>query len=84
MRAFNKGSEYFKNCERISKSFSFSTPATAVAKGNSSQSKRKICSGGGHWKSLEKGCSRKSSYEKDFCKNSVSEQAISSKEKRWG
>ena len=80
----NKGSEYFRNCEGISNSFSFSTPATAVAKGNSSQSKIKICSGRGDWKSLEKGCDRKFSYEKRFCKKSVCEQFISSTEKGWG
>ena len=80
----NKGSEYFRNCERISNSFSFSTPATAVATGNSSQSKIKICSGRGDWKSLEKGCIRKCSYEKGFCKKSVCEQFISSAEKGWG
>ena len=80
----HKGSEYFRNCEGISNSFSFSTPATAVAKGNSSQSKRKICSGREDWKSLEKGCNRKSSYEKGFCKKSVCEQFISSQEKGWG
>ena len=83
MAISNKGLEYFRNCEGISNSFSFSTPATAVAKGNSSQSKRKICSGGGDWKSLEKGCNRKSSYEKGFCKKSVCEQFISSEEKGW-
>ena len=38
----NKGSKYFRNYEGISNSFSFLTPATAVAKGNSSQAKRKI------------------------------------------
>ena len=80
----NKGSGYFRNCEGISNSFSFSTPATAVAKGISSQSKRKICSGGGDRKSLEKGCNRKSSYEKGFCKKSVYEQFISTEEKGWG
>ena len=80
----NKGSGYFKNCKGISNSFPFSTPATTVAKGNSSQSKRKICSGGGECKSREKGCNRKSSYEKGFCKKSVCEQYISSEEKGWG
>ena len=60
-----------------------SQPAPAVAKGNSSQSKRKICSGGGDWKSLEKGCNRKSSYEKGFCKKSVCKESISRKEKGW-
>ena len=30
----NKGSEYFRNYDRISTSFSFSTPATGVATGN--------------------------------------------------
>ena len=43
----DKGSEYFRNCERISNSFSSPTPAAKVAWGNSAQSKRKICSGGG-------------------------------------
>ena len=38
----NKGSEYVRNCGGISNPISFSTPATGVAKGNSSQSKRKI------------------------------------------
>ena len=84
MAISNKGSEYFRNCEGISNSFSFSNLATAVAKGNSSQSKRKICRGGGDWKSLEKRCNRKKSYEKGFCKKSVCEQFISSKEKGWG
>ena len=84
MGTSNKGSEYFKNCEEISNSFSFSKPATAVVKKNSSQSKRKICTGGGDWKSLEKGCNRKSSYEKDFCKKPVCKQSISSKEKGLG
>ena len=46
----DKRSEYLRNCEGIS---NFSTPATAVAKRNSSQSRRKICSGGGDWKFLE-------------------------------
>ena len=41
MGSSNKGSEYFRNCEGISSSFSFSTPATEVVKGDSSQSKRK-------------------------------------------
>ena len=68
----------------ISNSSSFSTLATVVAKGNSSQSKRKMCSDGGDLKSLEKGCNRKSSYEKGFCKKSVCEQSISSKEKGCG
>ena len=36
----NKGSEYIRNCEGRSNSFSLSTPATVVAKGNSSQSKK--------------------------------------------
>ena len=40
----DKGSEYFRNCEKILNSFSFPTPATHVAWGNSSQSQRKICS----------------------------------------
>ena len=84
MTISNKVLEYFRSCEGISNFFSFSTPATAVAKGNSSQSKRKICCGGGDRKFLEKGCNRKSSYEKDFCKKSVCEQFISSKEKEWG
>ena len=65
--ASNKGSAYFRNREGISNSFFFSTPATAVDKGNSSQSERKIGSSRGDWKSLEKGCNRKSSYEKGFC-----------------
>ena len=80
----DKGSEYFRNYEGISYYSSFSTSATAVAKGNSSQSKRKISSGGGDRKSLEKGCNSKSSYEKGFCEKSVSEQSISSEEKGWG
>ena len=84
MGASNKGSEYFKNCEGMSNSFSFSTPATAVVKKNSTQSKRKICTGGGDWKSIEKGCNRRSSYEKDFCKKSVWKQSIFSKEKGLG
>ena len=60
---------------------SFSTPTAAATKGNSSHSKRKICRCGGDSKSLEKGCNRKSLYQKAFCKNSVREQSISSKEK---
>ena len=79
----NKGSEYFRNCEGISDSFSFSTLATAVAKGNSSQSKRQIRSGEGDWKSPGKHCNRKSSYEKGFCKKSVCKQSISSEGKGW-
>ena len=55
----NKGSEHFRSCKEPSNSFSFSTPATAVTKGNSFQSKGKICSGGEDWKSLEKVCNRK-------------------------
>ena len=84
LRASNKGSEYFRNCEETSNLFCFSTPATAVAKVNSSQSKRKICSGGGDWKSLEKGFSIDSLYKKYFCKKSVCKESISSKEKGWG
>ena len=42
----NKGTEYFRNCEGISNSCPFSTPATVVAKENSSQSKSNICSSG--------------------------------------
>ena len=75
----NKGSGHFRKCEGISNPFSFSIPATAVAKRKSSQFKRKICSGGGDWKSLEKDCNRKSSHEKAFCKKSVCDQSISSK-----
>ena len=48
-----KGSEYFRNCEGMLNSFSFSTPATAVTRRNSSQTKRKICSGKGDWKFLK-------------------------------
>ena len=79
----NKGTEYFRNCEGISNSCPFSTPATVVAKENSSQSKSNICSSGGDWKSLGKGCNRKSLYKKGFCKNSVCEQSILGKEKGW-
>ena len=82
--ASNKGSEYFRNCEGISNSFSFSTPATEVVMGNSSHSKRKICSDSGDWKYLEKSCNGKNSYEKGVCKKSVCEQSICSKEKGWG
>ena len=74
----------FRNCEGISNFFSFSIPATAVTKGNASQFKRKICSGGGDSKCLEKGCNRKSSYQKGFYKKPVCEQSITSKEKGWG
>ena len=84
LRASNKGSEYYRNCEETSNLFCFSTPATAVAKVNSSQSKRKICSGGGDWKSLEKGFNIDSLYKKYFCKKSVCKESISSKEKGWG
>ena len=80
----NKRSQYFRNCEGISNSFSFATSATTLAKRNSSQSKRKICSGGGGWKSLETGCNRKTSYEKNFCKKSVYQQSISRNEQGWG
>ena len=45
------------------------------------QSKRKICSRGGDWKSLEKSCNSKSSYEKGFCQKSLCEESISSEEK---
>ena len=45
---------------------------------------KKNCSGGGDWKSLEKGCNRKISYEKGFCKKPVCEQFISSEEKGKG
>ena len=64
--------------------FFLSTPATGIANGNSSQSKRKIWSSGRDWKSFEIGCNRKISYEKDLCIKSVSEQSISCKEKWWG
>ena len=84
LRASNRGSEYFRNCEGTSNLFCFSTPATAVAKVNSSQSKRKICSDRGDWKSLEKEFNINSLYKKDFCKKSVCEESISSKEKGWG
>ena len=74
-----KGSQYFRNCERIENSFSFSTPAAAATKENFYQSKRKICSDISrkrlNWKSL---------YKKGFCKESVCEHSISSKEKGWG
>ena len=71
LEASRKVSDSFKNCKGIRDSFSFSIGATGVAKGNSSQSKRKIRSGGGDWKSLEIGFNRKSSYKKDFCLKSV-------------
>ena len=81
MGTSNKETEYFRNCEGISNSCPFSTPATVIAKENWSQSKSNICSGGGDWKSLGKGCDKKGLYKKGFCKNLVCEQSISGKRK---